>query len=415
MNRIWPLTLRGTGALLLAVACFVFAGQLGVSELVYFALLLLAVLATSLASLYLVRRADAVRRTIGTDVAAVGRTSIVSVQVNVRTALPMPPGRWEDSLPHTLSGEASGVFPALASGLRADDRTVRLSYPITGVHRGVRPIGPLRITSTDPFGLARRRHVLRARTSVTVVPPVVDLPPISNLSGATGGILQATAEQPGQGADNLIARPHVPGDSMRRIHWRATAHRDELMVRQEEQEAAPDATVVLDRSLLRYASEALRAPGADPGFETAVTMCVSAATRLMRDGYVVEVIDTDGVPLTDPLGGDDVGEVDAMLTVFASITATRDDHLGGLPAQFTGATMGPLVLIVGRFDAADAALLAPVAHRSSLPALFAVAPVGDALDAAAAAGWRCATIDPEADLATAWHAVSDRGVSHVYG
>ena len=415
MNHIWPLTLRGTGALLLALVCFVFAGQLGVSELVYFGLLLLAALATSLASLYLTRRADAVERTVSTEVAGVGRPSTVEVRVSVRTVLPTPPGRWADALPHTLSGEASGVFPALGSGLRGDERIVRLSYPVTGVHRGVEPIGPLRITSTDPFGLARRRHVLGARTPVTVVPTIIDLPAISSYAGATGGILQATTEQLGQGADNLIARPYVPGDSMRRIHWRATAHRDELMVRQEEQESTPEATVVLERSVLRYVPEAIRAPGVDPGFETAVTMCVSAAARLVREGYTVEVIDSDGLPLIAALDGDDAGEIDAMLAAFARTVATRDDHLGDLPAQFTGSTTGPVVLIVGRLDPADVGVLAMIAHHSSLPVLLAVAPVGDALQLAADAGWRCARIDPDADLAAAWHSVSDRGVSHVFG
>jgi uncharacterized protein (DUF58 family) len=413
MSRIWPLTLRGTGALALAIVCFIFAGQLGVNELVYFGLLLLGVIAASLASLYVTRRADAISRSISTEVAAVGRTSNVAVRVGVRSALPTPPGRWSDTLPTTLSGEPSGVFPALSSALRGDERTVKLSYAVTGVHRGVEPIGPLRITSTDPFGLARRRHVLGTRTPVTVVPTLIDLPAISNFAGASGGILHTTTEQLGQGADNLIARPYVPGDSMRRIHWRATAHRDELMVRQEEQESTPEATVILDRGVLRYAPEAMRAPGADPGFETAVSMCVSAAARLAREGYTVEVIDSDGLPLIDPLDGGDVGEVDAMLTAFAKVTARRDDYLARLASLFTGVATGPVILIVGRLDPADAGYIAPIAHHSALPALFAVAPVGDALDRAAEAGWRCASIDPDADLAAAWGAVSDRGVTGV--
>src|SRR5690606_10134249 len=231
----------------------------------------------------------------------------------------------------------------------------------------------------------------------------------------TGGILQATTEQLGQGADNLIARPYVPGDSMRRIHWRATAHRAERMARQEEQESTPEAPEVLERSVLRYVPEASRAPGVDPAFATAVTMCVSAAARLVREGYTVEVIDSDGLPLIAPLDGDDAGEIDAMLAAFARTVATRDDHLGDLPAQFTGSTTGPVVLIVGRLDPADAGVLAMIAHHSSLPVLLAVAPVGDALQLAADAGWRCARIDPDADLAAAWHSVSDRGVSHVFG
>lgn len=413
MSRIWPLTLRGTGAVALAVVCLVFAGQLGVSELVYFGLLLLAVVAASLVSLYITRRADALERTLTGEVAAVARTSTVVVRVGVRTALPTPPGRWTDALPPTLSGDASGVFPALGSGLRGDERTVELSYPVTGVHRGVQPIGPLRITTTDPFGLARRRHVLGTKTPITVVPTLIDLPAVNSHAGASGGILHTTTNQLGQGADNLIARPYVPGDSMRRIHWRATAHRDELMVRQEEQESTPEATVVLDLGVLRYAPEAMRAPGIDPGFEAAVSMCVSAAARLSREGYTVEVIDSDGTPLIDPLDGGDGDEIDAMLSSFARVVARRDDHLAQLPRQFAGVSTGPLVLIVGRFDEADAAALAPLVHQSSMPLLFAVAPVGAALDRAHDAGWHAAPIDPETDLVTAWAAVADRGANSV--
>ena len=95
---------------------------------------------------------------------------------------------------------------------------------------------------------------------MTVAPAIVDLPPLTDFAGEAGGTLHTTTNQLGQGADNLVARPYVPGDSMRRIHWRATAHRDELMVRQEEQESTPEASVVLDRGVLRWSPEAMQAP-----------------------------------------------------------------------------------------------------------------------------------------------------------
>ncbi len=413
MNRAWPLTIRGTGALVLALCCFLFAGRMGVGELVYFGVLLLAVIAAAVASLWLARRTDAVVRTLSTEVAAVGRTSLMTVRVAVRSAVPSPPGRWSDALPETLAGDAAGVFPALGSGLRIDERIVELTYEVRGVHRGVLTVGPLRITGSDPFGLARRLRTVGATTAVTVVPALIDLPPISGFAGAAGGILHTTTEQLGQGADNLVARPYLPGDSMRRIHWRATAHRDELMVRQEEQEATPEATVVLDRSGRRYGGGATRKAGADAAFETAVTMAVSAAARLAKEGYSVSVIDADGTALTSLLDGGDGGEIDAMLVDFASLTAYRDDRLGVLPARFAGVTTGPVVLITGRCDEADAAALAPIAHHSSMPVLLTVAPEGEALDVAAEAGWRCTAIRPGADLLGAWAAVADRGAGHV--
>ncbi|GAA1995256.1 DUF58 domain-containing protein [Microbacterium pumilum] len=415
MRRLWPLTVRGTGALILGLTCFVVAGETGVHELVYFGILLLAVLGASIASLYLARRSDVVTRSLVPDVATVGQEALVSVRVGVRTAVPTPPGTWLDTIPKGLSGKAEGVFPALGSGLRGSDRVVDLSYTVRGMKRGVHPIGPLMVRSTDPFGLARRSNVFGQKTQVTVAPATVDLPPLTDYAGAAGGTLHTTTNQLGQGADNLVARTYVPGDSMRRIHWRATAHRDSLMVRQEEQESTPEASVVIDRGVLRWSTEAMFAPGADPGFETAVVTCVSAVARLVHDGYAVEVLDTDGTVLAERIDGSDMAEVDILLAQFATITARRDDSLGRLTRMFAGVTTGPIVLIVGRFDPADVELIAPVAHHSSLPMLFAVAPVGDALDRAADIGWRVGVIDPDADLAVAWAGAVGRGMSHAFG
>lgn len=417
MRRVWPLTVRGTGALVLALACFILANEAGIIELLYFGVLLVALLAASLLAISLARPTDSVVRSLRPDVSTVGRDTRVDVRVGVRAAFPTPAGRWVDAVPKGLRGTAEGDFPALGSGLlggaRAGARTVDLTYTVTGVRRGVHSLGRLSVRFADPFGLARRSIVLGQRTPITVAPAVVDLSPLVDYAGEAGGTLHTTTNQLGQGADNLVARPYMPGDSMRRIHWRATAHRDELMVRQEEQESTPEASVVLDRGALRWAPEALSAPGVDPGFETAVSMCVSAVARLVHDGYAVEVLDSDGTLLAERIDGGDSAEIETLLTQFATLTARRDDHLGKLTRLFAGVNTGPLVLIVGRFDPADADLIAPVAHHSTLPLLFATSPVGDALDRAADAGWRARPLEPDADPALAWSAGVGRGVRDV--
>ncbi|GAA1852798.1 DUF58 domain-containing protein [Microbacterium koreense] len=416
MKRAWPLTLRGTGALVLALACFALASELGIVELLYFGVLLTAVLVVSVAVLYGTSRADGVTRSLHPDVSSVGRESAVSAHVTLRTSLPTSSAVWRDTVPSGLRGEATGAFPALGSGLRGagsgGTRTAELTYRLTGARRGVHSIGPMTVSSSDPFGLARRTLVFSARTAVTVAPAVIDLPPLADFSGESGGMLQTTTEQLGQGADNLVARPYVPGDSMRRIHWRATAHRDELMVRQEEQESRPEATVVLDRSALRWAAEAKTHPGVDPGFEAAVSLCVSAVARLVYDGYSVDVIDADGAVLAEQLDGADAADVEGLVTQFATLTTRRDDQLPTLRRVFAGVMSGPVVLIVGRFDAADAESVAPVAAHSALALLFAASPIGDALRHASESGWRAGSIDPD-DLGGAWAAAVGRGVSRV--
>jgi uncharacterized protein (DUF58 family) len=415
MRRLWPLTIRGTGALVLAGVCFVVAGEAGIAELLYFGILLIAVVVASIVSLYVGRRTDAVTRSLVPDVASVGRETSVAVRVAVRTAVPTPPGTWADTLPTGLRGTAAGAFPALGSGMRGGERVVDLTYTVTGVRRGVHSLGPLTVRSTDPFGLARRTMVFGQRTPVTVAPAVVDLSPLVDYAGATGGTLQTTTNQPGQGSDNLVARPYAPGDSMRRIHWRATAHRDALMVRQEEQESTPEATVVLDRGALRWSMDALHAPGADPEFEAGVSACVSAVARLVRDGYAVDVLDSDGTVLADRIDGGDMTEVEMMLAHFATVTARRDDSLPRLMRLFAGVSTGPVVLVVGRFDPADADAVGPIAHHSTLPLLLSTRPTADALERAVDHGWHVAPIDPEGDLGLAWGRAVGRGVRHVLG
>ncbi|MFB7885751.1 DUF58 domain-containing protein [Microbacterium sp. NPDC056057] len=419
MRSVWPLTVRGTGALVLAIACFIVANEASIVELMYFGILLLAVVIASIASLYVGRRSDAVTRALTPDVVPVGGDARVSVRVEVRTALPTAPGTWRDALPKGLRGKAEGAFPALGSGLRGGERggarSIDLVYAVTGARRGVHSLGPLTVRSSDPFGLARRTVVFSQRTPVTVAPAIVELPPLVDYAGATGGMLHTTTDQLGQGADNLVARPYAPGDSMRRIHWRATAHRDELMVRQEEQESTPEATVVIDRAALRWSPEALRAPGADPGFEAGISACVSAVARLVHDGYAVEVLDTEGTVLVDRIDGGDMTEVDAMLVHFATITAHRDDALPRLSRLFAGASTGPIVLIVGRLDPTDAVAIGPVSHHSTLPLLLSASPMGDGLDIAADHGWHVAAIGPDRDLGHAWANAIGRGVHHVFG
>src|SRR5690606_29362500 len=139
------------------------------------------------------------------------------------------------------------------------------------------------------------------------VPAVTALEPLPIRSGTAGGSARSRSSRQGPGSDDVIARHYAPGDSMRRIHWRATAHRGDLMVRQEEEEPSPDALVVLDRAADRWAASG---DEPDPAFEAAVSLCASAALRLVQDGCAVDVVDTAGTPLGALRGGEE--ERDAL-------------------------------------------------------------------------------------------------------
>lgn len=403
MRRVWPLTPRGTGAVVLAVACFVIAARIGSVQLLAFGVFLLVLAVAAVATLHIAHHDLDVGRVPTPAVVAVGETTRVTMRVGMHAALPTAPGSWEDELPVGVAGHAAGRFPGFGSGLRGGVRAVDLQYDVRGARRGIQPLGPLRIVVHDPFGIARHARIVGDTTRLLVTPATVDLPSLAGSAGAAQGTLRATTTRLGQGTDDLIARPYQAGDSMRRIHWRATAHVDALMVREEERESTPEAVVVLDRGAARWAKGAASRPGADPAFESAVTACVSAAMALRRDGYAVHVTDAAGLPLSDTVT-DHVAT--ATLAVrCATVLAQASTHLGALTRLLSAALTGPVIVITGTCTHDDVAQLAALPAHSTQAVLLAAATADDVLRHAADDGWSTASIAPGIDLHEAWAAV----------
>ena len=392
------LTTRGVGAIVLAVVCFIVANQLGLVELVWFGLLLLSLVIGSVVAVVSGRGRADVTRSMAPAAPMAGTDVTVTVHVTMRSTLPAMGGHWRDGLPRGVTGVASGSFPAVASGLSRAERTAELTYRAVPRQRGVHWIGPLEVTSTDPFGVARRTVALGELSRLVVTPTIVELPTLAGMAGRSGGTVPSPANRLGQGTDDIVARPWAAGDSMRRIHWRASAHRDELMVRQEEQETAPEATLVLDRGAQRWSTAALERTGADPAFETAVSLCASALLRLVQDGYAVELIDSDGAALCGRIESADADALEDAMFTLATITARPDDRLLALVDVFSGVTTGPLVVLTGYLARTDAEVLATIGHHSSFPMLLPAAPEPGALDAAT--GWATARVGD--DPAEAW-------------
>ena len=389
------MTGRGVGALLIGILLVIGANVLATPVLLYVAALLFALLVLAAMFVFAPRRRARVSRTIAADLLTVGDDTAVRVRVDLRTVVRAPSGRWRDSLPAAVHGAATGAFPPEDVESIPGGATMTMTYPISGVRRGLASLGPLRLSTADPFGLFVRTDELGDVTPITIVPLVLPLPRLTDRAGRAGGTAQTSSHRLGQGADNLSPRRYVPGDSMRRIHWRATAHRGDLMVRQEEQESSPDALVVLDRAGARWV-------GADretdlEAFDRAVTACASIAVHLVDNGFAVDVVDATGVLIGRMRGAED--ERDGLLVSLAGTAPRSGERDHGLPAASEGHTVGPLVVITGAIDAADAGALRR-RDAAATPILIATSPGVDALSAAEAQGWRTAVLAE--DPADAW-------------
>lgn len=378
-----PLTARGWGCLLSGILLIVAANVVAARPLLYLGVLLVALPLISLLIVRMPRRRADVSRRISTDLLAVGETSQVQVRFDLYT-LGIPNGTWRDTLPPAVSGDATGDYPGDALSLR---------YDLTGMRRGISTLGPLILRTVDPFGLAQREQAFGDTRTITVIPQSVALAALPSKVGAAGGTAQTRSARMGQGSDNLIPRPYASGDSRRRIHWRATAHRGDLMVRQEEEEASPDALVVLDRAAERWAR-----PGEEPdaAFEAAVTLCASAALRLALDGYSVDVVDSAGTQL-GALRGHEEDREDLSIAL-AMVGPRGEPH--DLRSIVGSTPPGPLVLITGRLDEATAERLSTAG--AAAPLLFAASAEPETLALASARGWSASLLPASADIAQTW-------------
>lgn len=281
------LTFRGWALLTGAIAAVVVSYIAGWRELLFIgcalgAVVLVAVLLVVARS----QRIGVVRRLSASTVPA-GQAVGVTLELTNPTPYPITGLEWADVVPAELGAASGGRLPALSARGYTGSRT-RLRYNLTAARRGAVRIGPLALRATDPFGLCRHDG------TIGPVERLVVLPEITALGGgvtAGGGSAEAAlrAALTGRGQDDVIAREYRQGDALRHVHWRATAHRGELMVRQEQQEDEAVAVVLLDNR-----EEAWRSTAA---FEWAVSFAASVVVHLSAGATGVELVLT--APLDD--------------------------------------------------------------------------------------------------------------------
>lgn len=143
--------------------------------------------------------------------------------------------------PSDLPGHRAKRVLALGPRRR---RRWRVSTPC--VRRGLYRVGPVTVTTGDPFGLFRHTRRYGERERVLVYPQAVDLPsfyvPPANLPSE--GRFRRRTHYVTPNASGI--RPYEYGDSFNRIHWPSTARTAQLMVKLFELDPASDIWVILD-------------------------------------------------------------------------------------------------------------------------------------------------------------------------
>ncbi len=222
---------------------------------------------------------------------------------------------------------------------RGATREATYSFPTH--RRGLHPVGPLTVETTDAFGLLRSRQTLSDTRTLIVVPrtvPLAELPPAPGDEPEHGARVLSSAATVDESFASM--RPYTVGDDIRRIHWRTTARVGELVVRQHDQPWQRRTTVLLD---VRRSG----ADDADAAFERAVSAAASVIRSAAARHELVRLLSTDG---------DDSGFValddraDALMDRLAAVTPAPTSSLTATVSQLDRRSTGRLVTCAMRLE-----------------------------------------------------------------
>nr|WP_281353624.1 DUF58 domain-containing protein [Phytoactinopolyspora mesophila] len=300
------------------------------------------------------------QRTIDPARVEAGSRATVHLRLSNRNRIPSGVVLAEDTLPYTLGQRPRFVLDHVWSRFSRD-----VTYTLQPSLRGRFSIGPLAIRITDPFGLVELRRSFSDVGTLIVTPTVRPLPPV-RLTGEWSGSGETRPRAiTTSGDEDVTVRVYRDGDDMRRVHWRATAHHGELMVRREEQPWQSRASILLDNRLSGHAGD-----GPDSSLEWAVSAAASIGVHLVDRGYVVRLLndDDDSQPadwhhsVREPADSR-IHLLDTLAVASASRRASVA-HWADLIAGTESAT-GMLIAVLGRMQPEEAKLVARLRQGTS--------------------------------------------------
>ena len=126
-------------------------------------------------------------------------------------------------------------------------RIQSLRLPIHASHVGVYPVGLRACVVEDLLGIVSRRVVLSDTSfSLTVLPRTFPTEPLVLSPGDPGSEIMARATEDLNAPSDV--RSYQPGDAMKKIHWKLSLRKGELIVRKFDEPILQDVLILMDCS-----------------------------------------------------------------------------------------------------------------------------------------------------------------------
>ena len=184
----------------------------------------------------------------------VGRLAEEQFEVVNRSRLPK---LWLEIRDHsTLPGHHPSRVVASLGGRKTHAWYVRTPC----YRRGRYLLGPLTVRSGDPLGIFELSRTLPQTNTILVYPATVDVHGFRLPEGQMPGGEAARTRTHYLTTNVSTVRDYAPGDSFNRIHWRSTARKGQLIVKEFELDPTSDVWILLDLEAVWHAALPWQAP-----------------------------------------------------------------------------------------------------------------------------------------------------------
>lgn len=261
-----------------------------------------------------------------------------------------------------------------------------LDYELVFGTRGIHQLGPAQQIVSDTLGLIQGMVNTGETMDVPVRSELIDLHRFASLgeqmlTGDARHSLSTTADY-----YDVAIRDYQQGDSIRQVHWKASARQGKLMVRQENHVATAQALLILDTAFDHWCHSGVDLRLSIPAgakedlpssrrFETALSLASSIGLRYASSGYQLSFRDLSGAPLISqhPQATSDVAaqsnfeSFHAATAVLALSTggtemAASEIFGDGLHKELLGYRDEPVIMILGELTMIQARWLATLAR-----------------------------------------------------
>ncbi|MDD5613864.1 MAG: DUF58 domain-containing protein [Candidatus Omnitrophica bacterium] len=192
----------------------------------------------------------------------------------------------DSSFTENIPGVSLPVIPKLNKG-----EVVNIDYAMKIKARGVYNLSYVKIESCFPLGLWKRIVNYPSASRITIYPEYYEVPQFAvSFRGIRSEFANTSSNRPGTGGNFLQIRDYQYGDSLKNIHWRATARTGHLMVKELEKFTLSNLSVILDSS-----ASLVLGLQEESNFEYAIKTVATIANKALSTRYHVKFIYYDQI------------------------------------------------------------------------------------------------------------------------